>query len=487
VNPRIGGLFRLSAIGFALLITMTAYWQIWAASGLAARQDNARLVYRQLEIKRGVIYASNGRTVLADNVQRRKNGLTIYLRRYPLGPLFGHPVGYNTIGSGRSGLELSENDYLTSSNADLSTVLGNLGDRLQGQTVTGNNLVTSLSVPAQRTALAGLAGHSGAVVAIEPSTGRVLAMASTPTYNPNSVASNFAKLNSASRGSPLLNRATQGLYAPGSTFKVVTATAALESGKYTPQTTIDGHGSCLTNVQGQPLCNAGGESAGVVSLTDALTFSYNTVFAQVGEKVGVSRLYSTMDGFGFFTDPPLDYPSDEMNPSGLYAGGHLLRRSAPVDIARVAIGQERLGVTPMQMAEVAATVANHGVRMRPSLVDRVTSPGGSTISQTRPEELQRVMSATTASELTDMMRRVVEEGTGQEANLGSLSVAGKTGTAETGVTGLNTAWFIAFAPAEHPRIAIAVVIERTPEFGGTVAAPIARDVITAYLGNSVAK
>jgi len=487
VNPRISGLFKLSALGFALLITMTAYWQIWAASGLAARQDNARLVYRQLEIKRGVIYASNGRTVLADNVQRRKNGLTIYLRRYPMGPLFGHPVGYNTIGSGRSGLELSENDYLTSSNANLSTVLGNLGDRLQGQTVTGNNLVTSLSVPAQRAALAGLAGHSGAVVAIEPSTGRVLAMASTPTYNPNTVASNFTKLNSASRGSPLLNRATQGLYAPGSTFKVVTATAALESGKYTPQTTIDGHGSCLSNVQGQPLCNAGGESAGVVSLTDALTFSYNTVFAQVGAKVGVSRMYSTMEGFGFFTDPPLDYPSDEMNPSGLYSRGHLLRRSAPVDIARVAIGQERLGVTPMQMAEVAATVANHGVRMRPSLVDRVTAPDGGTVTQTRPEQLQRVMSPTTASELTDMMRRVVEEGTGQEANLGSLSVAGKTGTAETGVTGLNTAWFIAFAPAEQPRIAIAVVIERTPEFGGTVSAPIARNVITAYLGNSVAK
>jgi peptidoglycan glycosyltransferase len=487
MNPRIGGLFKLSAIGFALLITMTAYWQIWAASGLAARQDNARLVYRQLQIKRGLIYASDGRTVLATNVKRHKNGLDIYLRKYPFGPLFGHPVGYNTVGSGRAGLELSENDYLTSSNADLSTVLGNLGDRLQGQTVTGNNLITSLSLPAQRTALAGLAGHYGAVVAIEPSTGRVLAMASTPTYNPNTVASNFAQLNAPGRGSPLLNRTTQGLYAPGSTFKVVTATAALESGKFTPQTLIDGHGSCLNNVQGQPLCNAGGESAGVVTLTDALTYSYNTVFAQVGQKVGVGPLYATMADYGFFTDPPLDYPSDEMNPSGLYTNGHLLRRTAPVDIARVAIGQERLLVTPTQMAEVAATVANHGERMRLSLVDRVTAPGGSTVTQTRPEALQQVMSPTTASELTAMMRRVVEEGTGQEANLGSLSVAGKTGTAETGVNGLNTAWFIAFAPAEHPRIAIAVVIERTPEFGGTIAAPIARDVITAYLGSSVAK
>ncbi|MDX6546721.1 MAG: penicillin-binding protein, partial [Gaiellales bacterium] len=316
MNPRIGGLFKLSAIGFALLITMTAYWQIWAASGLAARKDNARLVYRQLEIKRGLIYAADGHTVLATNVSRHKNGLNIYLRRYPLGPLFGHPVGYNTVGSGRSGLELSENDYLTASNADLSTVLGNLGDRLQGQTVTGNNLVTSLSPAAQRVAMAGLAGHSGAVVAIEPSTGRVLAMASSPEYNPNTVASKFAQLNAASRGSPLLDRATQGLYAPGSTFKVVTATTALESGLYTPTTTIDGHGHCLASVQGQPLCNAGSESAGVVSLTDALTYSYNTVFAQVGQKVGVTRLYSTMDRYGFFTDPPLDYPSDEMQPSG---------------------------------------------------------------------------------------------------------------------------------------------------------------------------
>jgi peptidoglycan glycosyltransferase len=487
MNPRIGGLFKLSAIGFALLITMTAYWQIWAASGLAARKDNARLVYRQLQIKRGLIYAADGRTVLASNVKRHKNGIDIYLRRYPMGPLFGHPVGYNTVGSGRSGLELSENDYLTASNADLSTVLGNLGDRLKGQTVTGNNLVTSLSPAAQRAAMAGLAGHSGAVVAIEPSTGRVLAMASSPEYNPNTVASDFAKLNAPSRGSPLLDRATQGLYAPGSTFKVVTATTALESGLYTPTTTIDGHGHCLSSVQGQPLCNAGTESAGVVTLTDALTYSYNTVFAQVGEKVGASRLYATMDKYGFFTDPALDYPSDEMQPSGLYAGGHLLRRSAPVDIARVAIGQERLGVTPLQMAEVVATVGNHGVRMRPSLVDRVTSPSGSTISATHPQQLQQVMSAGTAAELTAMMRRVVEEGTGQAANLGSLSVAGKTGTAETGVTGLNTAWFIAFAPAQNPRIAIAVVIERTPEFGGTIAAPIARDVITAYLSHGVAK
>jgi len=486
MNPRIGTLFKLCAGACIVLISFTAYWQIWAASGLAARQDNARLIYRQLQIKRGLILAANGHTVLATNTEHTKDGLNVFLRRYPLGPLFGHPIGYNTVGSGRSGLELSQNDYLTASNADLSTVLGRIGDTLQGETVTGNNVVTSLSVPAQRAAMRGLVGHSGAVVAIEPSTGRVLAMASTPGYNPNTVARNFAKLNKPSSGSPLLNRGTQGLYAPGSTFKVVTATAALQSGKFTPNTLINGHGTCIT-VQTVPLCNAGGESAGVVSLSDALTFSYNTVFAQVGQAVGQQRLYATMRDYGFFRDPPLDYPSDEMEPSGLYSHGHLLSQRAPIDVGRVAIGQERLGVTPIQMAEVVATVANHGVRMRPSLVDRVVAPGGGNVSTTHPEQLVRVMSPQTANELRDMMRRVVEEGTGQAANVGNLSVAGKTGTAETGVSGLNTAWFIAFAPADNPKIAIAVTIEHTPEFGGTIAAPIAAKVITAYLGQGVAK
>jgi penicillin-binding protein A len=486
MNPRIGGLFKLSAIGMAVLVTMTAYWQIWAAGELAARKDNARLVYRELQIRRGLIYASDGKTLIAGNIKRRRNGLDVFLRRYPFASIFGHPVGYNTIGQGRTEIELSENDYLTSSNADLSTVLGRIGDTLQGQTVTGNNLVTSLSVRAQRAAMEGLAGHRGAVVAIEPQTGRIVAMASTPGYNPNTVAQNFGKLGRSGTGSPLLNRGTQGLYAPGSTFKVVTTTAALESGRFTPDTLIDGKGRCIT-VQTVPLCNAGSETAGVVSLSEALTFSYNTVFAQVGQQVGQRRLYDTMEKFGFFSDPPLDYPSDEMAPSGLYSGSRLLSRNAPIDVGRVAIGQERLLTTPLQMATVAATIANSGVRMQPSLVDRAISPGGDPVFTTRPEQLTRVMSPTTAIELRDMMRRVVEEGTGTAANVGGLNVAGKTGTAETGASGLNTAWFIAFAPADDPKIAIAAVIEQTPEFGGTVAAPVAARVIEAYLGAGVAK
>ena len=323
MNTQIRSLFRLIAIGFAVLISMTAYWQIWAADSLATRQDNARLIYRQLEIKRGLIYASNGRTVLARNRSQRRDGFTIYTRVYPYAGLFAHALGYNTIDQGRSGLELADNDFLTAANNNLATQLRNLGDSLRGQTVTGDNLVTSLSVPAQKAAARGMAGKVGAVVAIQPATGRVLAMYSNPTFNPNTVVQNFARLNKASSGSPLLNRATQGLYAPGSTFKTVTATAALNAGLYTPfSPPINAFGSCLQPSQQfpifAPLCNASGESFGTVNLSFALTQSINTVFAQVGLKLGATRMTQYMQRFGFFSKPTLDFPADEMAVSGRY-------------------------------------------------------------------------------------------------------------------------------------------------------------------------
>ncbi len=485
MNRQITTLFRIAAVGFALLITMTAYWQIWAASSLADRRDNARLVYKQLQIRRGLILASNGKTVLARNHAVRQNGLTLYTRRYPFGPLFAHAVGYNTVGSGRTALELAENPYLTASNSDLATVISNLGSTLRGETVTGDNVVTSLSVPAQKAAQKGLAGLTGAVVAIEPSTGRVVTMYSSPSFNPTKVEQNFPHL-STRTGAPLLNRATQGLYAPGSTFKIVTATGALNAGFTPQQLEIDAGGHCIT-VEAHPLCNAGTESFGTIPLSTALTNSVNTYFAQLGQKLGQARLEATMQKFGFFQLPPFTYPTDEMNPSGLYAHGRLIGTNAPIDVGRVAIGQERLAVTPLQMAQVAATVANGGVRMAPSLVDKVVTNSGHTVYTGKPQQIERVMSPQSAAQLTADMRNVVDEGTGTAANVLGLNVAGKTGTAETGVSGLNTAWFIAFAPADNPKIAVAVVVEHTPLFGGQVAAPIAAKVIEAYLGPGVAK
>ena len=246
MNRQIGTLFRLAAIGIALLITITAYWQIWAASSLASRRDNARLVYRQLQIKRGLILASNGHTVLARNHAVHRDGLTLYERRYPYGALFAHAIGYNTVGDGRTALELAENPYLTASNSNLATVISNLSSTLQGETVTGDNVITSLSVPAQRAAQQGLSGLVGAVVAMEPSTGRVIAMYSSPSFNPTHVDQNFARLNRVG-GAPLLNRVTQGLYAPGSTFKIVTATGALNAGFTPQQLEINAQGHCITD------------------------------------------------------------------------------------------------------------------------------------------------------------------------------------------------------------------------------------------------
>jgi penicillin-binding protein A len=488
VNRQIATLFRLAAVGIALLITITAYWQIWAASSLADRRDNARLVYKQLQIKRGLILASNGKTVLARNRAVHKDGLTLYTRRYPFGALFAHAVGYNTVGDGRTALELAENDYLTASNSNLANLISNLGSTLRGETVTGDNVITSLNVKAQQAAQHGLEsqGLVGAVVALEPSTGRIVAMYSSPSFNPTKVDQNFSKL-TRKGGAPLLNRATQGLYAPGSTFKIVTATGALNAGFTPKQLNINAQGHCIVD-EGHQLCNAGTESYGPIDLKIALTNSVNTYFAQLGQKLGQSRLEATMQKFGFFDLPPLSYPTDEMNPSGLYANGKLLGTLAPIDVGRVAIGQERLAVTPLQMAEVAATVADGGVRMAPSLVDRVLTPGGSTVYTHSPQQIDRVMSPASAAQLNDDMRSVVDEGTGQAARLpGNLSVAGKTGTAETGTTGINTAWFIAFAPAQDPKIAVAVVVEHTPDFGGQISAPIAAQVIEAYLDSGVAK
>ena len=298
-------------------------------------------------------------------------------------------------------------------------------------------------------------------------------MYSSPSFSPEQVGRNFPKL-ARTPGAPLLNRATQGLYAPGSTFKTVTAAAALDTGLYGPTSPlIDAKGHCIT-VQGLPLCNAGTESFGPITLTDALTFSVNTAFAQIGQQLGQATLERYMTRFGFFSDPPLTYPSDEMNPSGLYHNGHQLKPGAPVDVARVAIGQERLAVTPLQMAEVAATIGNGGERDAAAPWSTGScSPSGRRVYTQRPESLERVISPQAAQDLTGMMQKVVDEGTGTAAQLNGLTVAGKTGTAETGVAGVNTAWFIAFAPVTDPKIAVAVVVEHTPLFGGQVAAPIA--------------
>ncbi|TML15967.1 MAG: penicillin-binding protein 2 [Actinobacteria bacterium] len=486
---------QVSHIGIAALVLLSAlivgttYWQTWANAGLANRQDNDIRLVAQFSIKRGKIYASDGRTLLATNVKKKVAGQTLYFRRYPSGPLFSDVVGYSTQTRNRTGLEQSYNDYLTGSNANLDTVFHSALDKLKGATVTGNDLVLTIRAGAQALARRLLRGKCGAVVALEPSTGRLLVMATNPTYNPNLVERHFkeATRSNAPCGAPLLNRATAGKYAPGSTFKMVTASAALDTGRFTPSSPFYDPGYCVE--YGKQVRNAGNpeapETFGNLTLSTGFEHSVNSVFCNVGKTLGAGTVLDYAKRFGFYSLPPLETPAGERVASGLYNHGRLFDPKHPdtqVDPGRLAFGQERLQVTPLQMAMIAATIANHGATMRPTLIDRVIAPDGKTITHLHPDELGRPIKRRTADELTQMMELVVQGGTGTAAQIPGVRVAGKTGTAETGRGNFNTTWFAAFAPANAPRVAIAVVVEnQNGGFGGTISAPIAKQVMEALL------
>jgi penicillin-binding protein A len=486
---------RLALVGLVLIVALilgTTYWQTWASAGLADRQDNAIQRVAQFTVKRGLIYLADGRRVLASNVPKRIGGRTLYFRRYPRGRLTAHVVGYSTQARSQAGIERSMNDYLVGANANLSTVLDTTIDRLTGATITGNDLVLTIDADVQRVAMQQLAGKCGSVVALDPRTGRVIAMASSPTYNPNLVETNFGQIERA-RGAcpppagPLLNRATFGLYTPGSTFKVLTAAAALDSGRYTPDSRFIDPGYC--EEYGKRVSNAGNpetgpEVFGSVDFTQALEHSINSVFCNIGKEIGAGTIIRYMKRFGFYAVPPLETPLNERAPSGLYRKGELFDPDQPqfqVDPGRLAFGQERLQVTPLQMAMLVAAIANGGTVMRPFVVDRVLAPDGSIVTRTKPEKLGQAVSARTAGQVASMMEAAVRSGTGTRAFIPGARVAGKTGTAETGIANVYTTAFIAFASVDNPRVAVAVILERQRGFGGETAAPIAREVMQAIL------
>jgi penicillin-binding protein A len=486
MNAQISRVAVAALVLLSSLIVATTYWQTWAAAGLAERRDNTIQRVAEFEIDRGRILASDGRTVLARNVRKKVGGKTLYFRRYPTGGLYAHAVGYSTQVRSRTGLERSQNDFLTGANENLSTVVDTTLDRLRGSTIKGNDIVLTLRPNGQRVAMSALRDLRGAVAAIDPQTGRVLVLASRPTYDPNQVErpNGYARILRRS-GSPLVNRATSGLYPPGSIFKVVTGAAALQSEKFTPESRFNDPGYCIE--YGRRVENYDTTSPfGNVNLHQAMQNSINSVFCEIGKRLGGLEILDQSRRFGFYSDPPLDTPSDERSPSGLYKGGKLFfpEDNFKVDPGRLAFGQERMLVTPLQMAMVAGTVGKRGVVMRPTLVQRVQARDGQIVSRSDGEELGRAVSEQTAGELTAMMESVVSGGTGTAAQISGVRVAGKTGTAETGVSGRNHTWFIAFAPAEKPRVAIAVVVENQTGTGGTVAAPIAKQVMEALLPSS---
>ena len=481
MNRPIVRLYGLVAVLFALLVAFTSRWTIFEASSLRENPLNARSLLQQERIQRGPIVAADG-TVLAHSV-RGAEGL--YERFYPSGEQFAAPIGFSYPASvGSTGLERLRNEYLSGrSQNDLQSVL----DQLQGKKPAGDKVITTLEPKPQLLAERALAGHEGAVVALDPRSGAVKVMASSPGYDPNALRTKAGRqqLERETATRPptrsLVNRATQFGYAPGSTFKVLTATAAIDSGAYTPESTVDGRNN--VPISGVALQNDEHASYGQITLTQALVHSVNTVWAQVAEHLGKATMARYMERFGFDRKPELDYPAAQMSSSGEYRANALVAPTSEyVDIGRMGIGQDKLAVTPLQMAEIASAVANHGTLMAPHMTQRIVDAEGQTVKSIEPRVQAVVMKPSTAAAVTAMMEAVVREGTGTTAQIAGVRVAGKTGTAQTQFgNAINDAWFIAFAPAENPTIAVAVTLKAVPGQGATFAAPVAREVIESVL------
>lgn len=476
MNPPIRRLFLISVILFASLIAMLGYRQVIEAQDLADNPLNTRKVFAQMRIERGLILGSD-----KSEMARNRKEDDLYYRIYPTGDLAPHLVGYNDPTYGQTGLEHSQNSYLTGTADEVEIV--NLIDTLTGKQKRGADLKLTINPKVQRTALGELQklGKSGAVVVLEVQTGAVVAMVSSPTYDPNQLADNWQLLN-ADPNAPLFNRATQGLYTPGSTFKLITASAALESGTFTPQSRFrDDKGEIV--IDGFTVHNYRPEPFGEHSLQEALSQSINTTFAQIGDQLGEEKIVDYMQKFGFYEKPPLDLPADEIMASGRYESGELLPPGDSMDrvqVASMAFGQEQLLVTPLQMALVAQSIANGGKMMKPYTVESVADYNGTIVKQARPGVWKTPIEPGTANDLKDMMVKVVNEGTGSKTKTSKVQMAAKTGTAEVTGRGPN-AWFMGFAPAENPKYAIAVVVEDS-DAGGGIAGPVMRETMLSALG-----
>lgn len=475
MNRSIRRLYLAMAGGFGLLVLMLGWWQVVAADSLKRHPDNQQTAQAERLIDRGRILSADGK-VLAASRARRIKGQKVFERLYPQGTLAANAVGYTSDSRGKTGIESTYNRYLSGSFGTEPLL-----QRLNLKEKRGADVRLSIDSRVQEAAEQGLAGNAGAAVAFDPATGQVLAMASSPTFDLQQAVTDYDAI--PTEGSPFINRTTQGRYPPGSTFKVVTATAALESGDYTPESRFNDTGSFST--PGGAIRNFGGERFGDHTFSTSLTNSINTTFATIGDALGPERLGATMTAYGFGERPPIDLPDDSVLPSGRTRpdGTVLPNDQDGEDTARIAIGQEQLTVTPLQMMMVAGAVANRGVLMAPRLMERIVDRGGSVIQRSDPQEMGRVMSESNAAELTAMMENVVRDGTGTGAALSSagVTVAGKTGTAESSDANRNQAWFIGFAPAEAPVVAVAVVIENTSSTGGVAAAPVAAAIMRAAI------
>jgi penicillin-binding protein A len=470
----------LTLLLFVALLANITYIQVFWADELNARTDNRRVLLEEYARQRGPILVAN--TAVARSVE--SSGRFQFQREYAQGPLYAHSTGFYSWIYGRAATERAANDVLAGT--DEALFARRLIDLVAGRPPEGGSVRLTLLPDAQEAAASGLDGRTGAVVAIDPSTGAILAMASTPSYDPNPLADPDAEVQEQAwtryqtdPSEPMLNRAISRTYPPGSVFKLVTAAAALESGEYDPDTEVPGPAELPLPGSTAVLTNQfGGQCGpdGTTTLEDALRISCNTAFGAIGIDLGDDALRERAEAFGFNEQPLVDY-----NAATSVFPGPL----DPAQTAQAAIGQFDVRATALQIAMVSAAIGNDGVLMRPFLIAEALAPDLAPLQVTEPTEQSTAVSSATAGDLTAMMVTVVESGTGTNAAIAGVTVAGKTGTAERGPGQPPLAWFTSFAPAEDPQVAVSVVIEDpggdVDISGGGLAAPIARAVMQAVL------
>ena len=470
---------------FGLLILNVNYVQVFEGDDLRTDPGNTRVLLDEYERERGAIVVDGhgiARSVVTGDKLK-------YLRQYPSKDLYSDVTGFYSLIYGATGIEQTDNDVLSGNDNRLFTA--RLSDLLTGRDPKGGNVVLTLQSKAQQAAYNGLNGRPGAVVALDPKTGAILAMASSPSYDPNPIASHDTdQIRAAYKkyintvNEPLLNRAISNTYPPGSTFKVIVSAAALAAGK-TPNSLIDCPHRYKLPLGSLELKNFDDEPcpAAKVTLQDALTRSLNTAYANLGVQLGQSAIKAQAAAFGI-TDQAFTTPLRVAGSSvGTIPDANALAQSS--------IGQRDVRLTPLQGAMIAAAVVNNGTLMKPYLVKELQAPDFSPFDQTEPTPFNpnqpEAVSPAVAAQLKQMMINVVQNGTGKSAQIAGIEVGGKTGTAENLKHAQPHAWFIGFATSGQKQVAVAVMLEHAGTTGrevtgGQAAAPLAKSVIEAVLG-----
>ncbi len=452
---------------FLILVIYLSWFEIAVSDKIVTNTYNRRQWALEENTVRGQILDKNGVVLARDEGEGKSRH-----RVYPYKQLYCHVIGYNSRSYGKSLLELHYNRELLGAGS-IESFFG-LGSRITGEVRYGYNLHLTVDHNLQNLADRLLGNRRGAVVALNPRTGEILALVSKPGFDPSeeSLSKNWQSLVEA-KDSPFLPRATMGLYAPGSTFKILVAGAAVENNL--GGRTFEDRGQVI--IDGKPFKNTGGVAHGKIGLSRALEVSSNVVFAQIGVELGFRKLKDMALRAGFEKKIDFDFPVAKSR--------FPYNDMGKSDMAASAIGQGKIQVTPLHMALITGAVANGGVMMRPYIVDKITDKNGKTIKDFGSQAFIRMMDDETANAVASMMENVVKKGTGGNASIKGVRVAGKTGTAENELTSRQKnsehAWFVGFAPVENPRIAVAVILEYSGSTGGAVAAPIAGKIMEQYL------